>query len=40
MQWEGKTEFGIKRVSAGNRLILLHAGSENGFLEVMLVYKA
>jgi hypothetical protein len=26
---------------AGNRLILLHAGSENGFLDnTMLVYKA
>jgi hypothetical protein len=37
-----ETEFGIqKNYNAGNRLILLHARSENGFVHnAMLVYKA
>jgi hypothetical protein len=41
-RWQGETEFGIqKNYNAGNRLILLHAGGENGFLQnAMLVYKA
>jgi hypothetical protein len=40
--WQGQTEFGIqKNYNTGNRLILLHAGSENDFLHnAMLVYKA
>jgi hypothetical protein len=40
--WQEETEFGIqKNYNAGNRLILLYAGSENGFLHnAMLVYKA
>jgi hypothetical protein len=34
--WQGERE----KCSAGNRLILLHAGSENGFLHnAMLLYK-
>jgi hypothetical protein len=41
-RWQGETEFGIqKNYNVGNRLILLHVGSENGFLHnAMLVYKA
>jgi hypothetical protein len=40
--WQREGEFGIqKSYSAGNRLTLLHARSENGFLDnAMLVYKA
>jgi hypothetical protein len=41
-RWQRETEFGIqKNYNARNRLILLHAGSEIGFLHnVMLVHKA
>jgi hypothetical protein len=38
--WQEEREFGIQN-SAGNRLILLHAGSENGFLDsAVLLCKA
>jgi hypothetical protein len=37
--WQGETEFIKKNYNARNKLILLHAGSENGFLHNAMCIK-